>query len=121
MSQEIRQPVRQEWREFLDTITRDREGHRVTVEVVTAELGSQVQVDNDPLAYIQYDDKDDAVIVAVSTPGSDDPALEHIVESPWKILFDPPAPAAVRSIDIEGSDGSHTLVTFHDRESSPDA
>ena len=112
----MRQPVRQEWRGFLDVITKDQEGEPVTVEVVSAELGSQVQASMLPLAYIQYDDKDDVVVVSVRKRDGMDPGLDHIVQNPWKIVFDPPAPGAVRSIDIEGSDGTHTLVTLHGPE-----
>ncbi len=39
-----------------------------------------------------------------------------MVQDPWKILFDPPSPGAVRTIDVEGADGAHTLVTLHGRE-----
>jgi hypothetical protein len=120
MSQQMRQPVRQEWKGFLDIVTRDTEGQPVTIEVVTAETGSQVEADGLPLSYISYDDKDDVVIVSVREPDSSDPVLDHIVQNPWKILFDPPSPASVRSIDIEGADGAHTLVTFQGRESPED-
>ncbi len=120
MSQQMRQPVRQEWRGFLDVITKDQEGEPVTVEVVSAELGSQVQASMLPLAYIQYDDKDDVVVVSVRKRDGSAPALDHIVQNPWKIVFDPPAPGAVRRIDIEGSDGAHTLVTLHGPEGLDD-
>lgn len=115
MSQQMRQPVRQEWPGFLDLISREEEGQPVTVEIVTAELGSQMQAAQVPLSYINYDDKDDVVVVALQ--GRDgDPGLEHLVQNPWKIIFDPPTPDAVRTIDIEGGDGAHTLVTLHNRE-----
>ena len=41
MSQQMRQPVRQEWQWFLDSVTRELEGEPVTIEVVSAELGSR--------------------------------------------------------------------------------
>jgi hypothetical protein len=120
MSQQLRQPVRQEWRPFLDAVTEDYQGEPVTVEVVSAELGSQIQADRAPLNYIQYDDKDDAVVVSVRSAHDPDEFLEHIVGNPWKIMFDPPVPVAVRAIDIEGSDGTHTIVTLHRRELLPE-
>ena len=120
MSQQMRQPVRQEWKGFLDIVSRETEGQPVTIEIVTAETGSQVEADGLPLSYISYDGKDEVVIVSVREPDSTDPVLDHIVQNPWKILFDPPSPGSVRSIDIEGADGAHTLVTFHERESPED-
>jgi len=118
MSQQIRQPVRQEWRGFLDVVTRDREGQPVTIEITSSETGGQVEADRMPLNYIQYDDKDEVVIVSVREPGAEEPVLEHIVENPWKILFEPPTPEAVRTIDVEGADGVHTIVTLHGGEAS---
>jgi Family of unknown function (DUF5335) len=120
MSQQMRQPVRQEWRGFLDSVTHELEGEPVTVEVVTAELGSRVEADRLPLSFINYDEKDEAVYVSVRGREGGDAVLEHIVQNPWKILFDPPSPSAVRTIDIEGPDGSHTLVTLHGRELAGD-
>lgn len=116
MSQQMRQPVRQEWRGFLDSVTRELEGEPVTIEVVTAELGSRVEADRLPLSFISYDEKDEVVIVSVLGRDSGDPVLEHMVQDPWKILFDPPSPGSVRTIDVEGADGAHTLVTLHGRE-----
>jgi hypothetical protein len=120
MSQQMRQPVRQEWRGFLDTVTRELEGEPVTIEVVSAELGNRVEADRMPLSFISYDEKDEVVIVSVLGRDGGDPVLEHMVQDPWKILFDPPSPGAVRTIDVEGSDGAHTLVTLHGRESPGD-
>jgi hypothetical protein len=120
MSQQMRQPVRQEWKGFLDIVSRETEGQPVTIEIVTAESGSQVEADGLPLSYISYDEKDEVVIVSVREPDSSDPVLDHIVQNPWNILFDPPLPGSVRTIDIEGADGAHTLVTFHGRESPED-
>ena len=115
---QLRQPVRQEWRRFLDAITQGEEGQPVTVEIVSAELGSRVEADRLPLSYVSYDDRDDVVVVAVRGGDASEDRLDHIVENPWKILFDPPSPDAVRRIDIEGPDGAHTLVTLHDREAA---
>ena len=118
MSQQMRQPVRQEWRGYLDIVSRETEGEPITIEVVTAELGSRVEADRLPLASISYDEKEELVFVSVHSTSSEDPVLEHIVQNPWRIVFDPPSPGAVRSIDIEGADGAHTLVTLHGREFS---
>ncbi|HMC08678.1 MAG TPA: DUF5335 family protein [Actinomycetota bacterium] len=116
MSQQTRQPVRQEWRGFLDAVSRDQEGRPVTIEVMSSEIGGQIEADRLPLNFIQYDEKDEVFIVSVRKRDADEPALDHIVENPWKILFEPPTPEAVRAIDVEGADGVHTLVTLHGRE-----
>ena len=62
MSQQLRQPVRQEWRRFLDTVTEELEGEPVTIEVVTAELGSRIEAYRLPLSLVNYDEKDEEVV-----------------------------------------------------------
>ena len=83
---------------------------------MSSEIGGQIEADRLPLNFIQYDEKDEVFIVSVRKRDADEPALDHIVENPWKILFEPPTPEAVRAIDVEGADGVHTLVTLHGRE-----
>jgi hypothetical protein len=121
MSQQQRQPVRQEWPGFFAVITRDERGKPVTIEIVSPEIGTKVEASEVPLEAITYDDRDDAVIVEVSSSTGEEGALRHIVSNPWKIIFDPPSPGSVRSMDIEGSDGAHTLVTLHGRPDAPGA
>jgi len=115
MSQQM-QPVRQEWKGFLDTVSREMEGEPVTIEILTPGTESKVEADRLPLAYISYDDRDEVMIVSVREPQSSDPVLDHMVQNPWRILFEPPSPDAVRTIDVEGADGVHTVVTLHGRE-----
>lgn len=121
MSQRDRQPVRQEWPGFFAVITRDEKGKPVTIEVVSAEEGTRVEVSEQPLDRIVYDDREDAVIVVVAAPTEDGEPRRHVVPTPWKIIFDPPRPGSVRTLDLEGSDGAHTLVTLHGRPSLPEA
>lgn len=116
-----RQPVRQEWPGFLTRITASDKGQPVTIEVMGLDLGAQLEAENMPLELITYDERDDAVIISVASAAGEEGALRHIVEHPWKILFDPPHPEAVHTIDIEGPDGTHTLITLHSRPALPEA
>jgi hypothetical protein len=87
----------------------------VTVEFVSAERGRRLVADRDPLSQITYFERDDVLVVCVASVGDDHVGREHIIARPWKMLFDPPSPGAVRRIDIEGADGARTLVTLHGR------
>ncbi|GAC1368566.1 MAG: hypothetical protein NVSMB32_13590 [Actinomycetota bacterium] len=108
-----RQPVRQEWRWFLGLLTKDVAGEPATVETVGTEQGTQVEADRLPLESITYDDREETVTVSLRSQDGGELALRHIVDNPWKIVFDPPLPEQVRTVDIEGGDGVHTLVTLH--------
>src|SRR5438067_13393792 len=98
MSQQMRQPVRQEWRGFLDSVTRELEGEPVTLEVVTAELGSRVEADRLPLSFISYDEQDEVVLVSVLGRAGGVPVMDHMVLAPWKILLAPASPGDVHTI-----------------------
>jgi hypothetical protein len=119
MPETSRQPVRQEWPGFLTAIAEVDRGHPVSIEVISAELGSQVEAEGMPLEDLAYDERADAFVISVGSQSGEPGALRHVVEQPWKILFDPPSPLAVRTIDVEGPDGAHTLVTLHSRPSLP--
>ncbi|HLJ08853.1 MAG TPA: DUF5335 family protein [Acidimicrobiia bacterium] len=110
--QASRQPVRQEWPGFLAVIAEAEQGNPVSIEVM-GQAGNEPEAVAVPLAEFSYSEREDAVIVAVDG-GSDGPH-RHVVIHPWKIQFDPPSPFTARTIDIEGPDGAHTLVTLHNR------
>ena len=114
------EPARHEWSDFFDRVTKDHEGEAVTIEVVGLDYGDQFEAERMPFGYIEYDDKDDAVIVGVGGKDSRYPVvLRHIVEHPQTILADPPVTNAVQAFDIVGNDGTDTIVTLHPRDALP--
>jgi hypothetical protein len=106
---------RPSWREALELLTKEHEGGEVTIEVVHEELGDLVEAEKIPLAYLQYDHKDDAVIVAVGGQGRRYPVvLRHIISHPTAIRrVQPRSPGVAHAIAVAGSDGNETLVTLH--------
>ena len=112
---------REEWREFLELVSKEHEGDEVTIEVASMEFGDNLQAERLPLAYVAYDNKDDVAIVAVGGRDGRFPVvLRHMIERLRSITVDPATPDAARAIDIVGADGSHTYVTLH-RVSVPPA
>jgi hypothetical protein len=108
-----RPPV--EWRDFLEQMTREHEGDEVTIEVLSPEIGDQEEAEKLAFSYLEYDHKDDVVIVAVGGRDARYPVLRHLINHPRKILVDPPRPDAGRAVDIEDGEGTHTIVTLHPR------
>ena len=120
MSPDRYEPQRQAWREFFDLVTKDHEGDAVTVEIVDREYGDQLEAEQMPFGYLEYDDKDDAVNVGVGgTDGRYPVVLRHTVEHPKAILADPLDPRTARAFDIAGADGTSTIVTLHRRPALP--
>jgi hypothetical protein len=69
-----------------------------------------------PLAYIEYDDHDDAVSVAVGGRDGRYPVvLRHVVEHPSKIVVSRTGPDEVAVLDVAAADPTNTVVTIHRR------
>jgi hypothetical protein len=104
---------RAEWHDALEELTRAAQGYEVTIEVLDREFGDEAEIQRLPLAYLEYDHKDDAVIVAVGGSDSRYPVvLRHIVEHPQRILRDSLGPGGTVALDVIGPDESHTIITL---------
>src|SRR5215510_3420747 len=113
-------PSRSEWRQFLDQVTKDHRVDAVTIEVADVDYGDQFETEQVPFAYLEYDDKDDAVNVGVGGKDGRFPVvLRHVIEHPQKVLADPLVPGAARVFDIVGEDGGSTIVTLRPRDALP--
>ena len=114
------EPPRATWREFFDQVTKDHQGDAATIEVLELDFGDQFEAETMPFAYIEHDDKDDAVAVGVGGKDSRFPVvLRHVIEHPQAVLADPLAPGVARAFDIAGPDDTSTIVTLRPREALP--
>jgi hypothetical protein len=105
---------RSEWKNALDQLTVDHDGELVTIEVLDPLVGHQHEAERLPFAYINYDPKDDVVIVAVGGRSARYPVeLRHMVWHPAEVdiaLDDGSHPVAVRVVE---PDTTTTLVAFY--------
>lgn len=101
------------WQAHLDGLTREHEGHDVTIEVLDRELGDEEEVERLPLSSIGFDPKDDVVIVAVGGRDGRFPVvLRHVVENPERIAVDSYADDGRVALDLVDGAGDHTIVTI---------
>jgi agmatine/peptidylarginine deiminase len=56
---------RSEWKNALDQLTADYDGQQVTIELLDPLVGHQHEAERLPFSYINFDVKDDVIIVAV--------------------------------------------------------
>jgi hypothetical protein len=78
------------------------------------DFGDQVEAERLPLAYIEYDDKDDVFIVGVGGRESRYPVvLNHMIPHPKTILVDSSIPTMAMAIDVIDSEGRQTIITLH--------
>jgi hypothetical protein len=113
--------ARDAWRDALEDFTKIHQGDGATIEVVDRTFGDQVEsTELLPLAYIEYDHKDDVVVVAVGGQTARFPVvLRHIVEHPEQIFIYPPRPAPTETVDVTDREGTQTIVTLHARPALP--
>ena len=113
MNQQVPQPARHQWRGFLEVVTAKQAGQAVTIQFVSAERDSRLVADKDPLSHITYFERDDVLVVCVTSAGADHVGREHIIEQPQQIIVDESLPSTVCRIDIQGADGARTQITLH--------
>jgi hypothetical protein len=111
---------RDEWRNMLETITKDFQGYDATIEILSPEDGDQPEAEHLPLAFIEYDPKDDAFIVGVGGLEPRFPVvLRHMIEHPQRIVAAPISPEVPWAVDVVDADGTQTIVTLHLRPELP--
>lgn len=102
-----------EWQDMLERVTLEHAGAETTIEVLDRELGDHFEAEELPLELIEYDRKDDVVIVAVGGRDEEHPVvLRHLVSHPQQILVDGSLPGAAVAVDVVARDGSQTIVTL---------
>jgi hypothetical protein len=106
--------ARSEWHDALEELSAARQGDEVTIEVLDREFGDVHEAERIPLAYVEYDHKDDAVTVAVGGFTARYPVvLRHFVPHPRAIYVHPPQPEEAQALDLVDGEGVQTLVTLH--------
>ena len=109
----MREIPRDEWAEFLDSFSRQHEGWLVTVEVLGAEIGAQVEARELPLEGITAELKagGEGVITIILVGGSRE-HVTHNIPQPTHVRIEQTESGADMTLQIESSRGVTTLVRF---------
>jgi Family of unknown function (DUF5335) len=104
---------REQWAEFLDSFSRQHEGWLVTVEVLSEEIGAQVEAKAKPLEGITAElrgGREDSISITVGlTP---EERVTHNIQSPTHIRIEQAPNGADMALQIESSEGATTLVSL---------
>ncbi|GII78621.1 hypothetical protein Sru01_36030 [Sphaerisporangium rufum] len=105
---------RERWREFFDTMTREHLGSAMTVEVLGADIGDQMDAERVPLAYLEYDAKDDQFAIGLGGEDGRHPVVtRHAIDHPRQIMADTVQHGSVQAIEIIDEAGTRTIITIH--------
>jgi hypothetical protein len=107
----IRKLEKNEWRPFLDFLSKLLEAKEAEIEVASLKLGDQVEAEWLPLIGISYDPKND--IVEIALEGHD-----HIIHKPREIYLDDNV-GALMSLEVVDADGVRQIVKLKDQLALP--
>jgi Family of unknown function (DUF5335) len=107
----VRKLEKQEWRSFLDVMSKLLEAKDAEIEVASLQLGDQIEAEWLPLLGISYDPRDDVLDIALD-------GFDHIIRKPREIYLDN-GDAALTSLEIVDADGVKQIVKLKDRLTLP--
>jgi hypothetical protein len=93
---------KKEWRSFFDRFSTRLEGKQAEIEVVSLQLGDQVEADWLPLLGIAYDPNDNIVEVALE-------GLDHLIPNPRELYIEE-GPGGLAALEIVDSDDVKQII-----------
>lgn len=109
-----KQIPRSEWSSYFEAFTRkhvnDRTSETVTIEVLSPELGDQVEARDVPLLGITYDSKDDILDVFVGD------TLDHLIFTPRDIYVVEEEDGFLSSLQVTRAEGVREVLQFTKRK-----
>ena len=108
-----REITRELWPSELDAFGVQHAGWIVTVEVLSEQLGDQLETDVLPLTGIAVELDHEPERIAIMLGGRSEAHLTHMVEGPCRVWLREPEIPGDEAIEVECGDGTRTLVHFH--------
>jgi hypothetical protein len=104
---------RDQWKNFLDSFSRQHEGWLATLEVLGADIGAQQEARDLPLEGISATSTDEeSREIAISLGKTPEDHLTHAVRKPTRVWLEETAEGAAAALEIESADEVKTLLRF---------
>lgn len=91
------------WAPFLDSITKGLTGMQAEIEVLSLDLGGQIDASGAQLIGITYDRKNDLIEVALVD-------FDHMIRSPRQVFVDYAVGGILAAIEIVDADDNRQIV-----------
>jgi uncharacterized protein DUF5335 len=103
---------RADWRSKLDEFSCAHEGWRVSLELLTPELGAQPEIEDLPLRGVaaEVGVKDSTITIAAGSKGLDQ--VTHIIQAPTRVQLEKNDVGADVALEIESSDREKAILRF---------
>jgi hypothetical protein len=102
-----------EWLDFLDVFSRQHEGWLATLEIVTPEIGDQIEAQQYSFNGVSFDPKGtnrDSIDIELGV--DPDRHVNHLVSRPAKVTLILGDTGAHEGLNIESEDGTKTILRF---------
>jgi len=104
---------RTEWRTFLDSFSRQHEGWLATLEVFGADVGTQKEGRELPLAGVSLSSRgDETEAISIDLGTTPDEHVSHAISEPTAVWLEQTEEGANAALEIEVADGTKTLLRF---------
>jgi hypothetical protein len=97
------------WQRFFDSLSRIYQGSTATLEVLTPDLGAQMEIEEEPLAGISYDRTGLEIHFATRGRGH----LTHRVARPTNVHIEERDDGLVSAVEVEGEGEPRIIVRLH--------
>lgn len=113
MSATTRELGAEQWVEYFDSIGPSTDGLLVTIELMSEQLGDQIDVERLPLQAITYDPKDNTLDISVGGRSVRYPVvLRHFISGPQTISIEQSGPLSPNAILVTDESGVRTLISL---------
>jgi hypothetical protein len=99
-----------QWSTFLDEFTRENRGAHARLEVLSADMGDQVETDNRPFDGVSADTKDGEDSVWITLGSGPEDHLTHGIQKVTAIRVRPPVGQSGAALEVVAQDGTTTLL-----------
>jgi hypothetical protein len=103
---------REDWIRRLNEFTAIHEGWLVSLDILSAELGAQPEIDNLPLLGVSADRVNHDGTIVVSVARSRNEHFTHIIETVTRIYLERTDDGADAALQIESADGTKAILRF---------
>lgn len=105
-----REIERAEWSKFFDNFSRKQQGWEVTLEVLGADIGDQIEQRRMFLTGVTAETSDEGDKIEIMMGGNRSGHLTHIISAPTQVHLQVTDDDVYAALQIKAADGTSTLL-----------
>jgi hypothetical protein len=104
---------RNEWKRFLDTLSREHYGWETAVQVLDDETGAQMMSEGLAFSGMTLEERGSRAVLELLVGSDAGNHQTHNIVAPKRIAFEKNQDGPGGTLDVEDSEGTKTLVNFY--------